>query len=148
MSLCFATYLAVSLSELSLEYFSLLLLLDLDLLNVLDLLFNLDLDLLLDFDLLIALDVDWDLDLLLDLDLLNDLEEKSLLAEVQYLKATIANELKMKKRVPAPDGKFKFVNLDRDTLINSIRTVIKPNNDKNLVNVENLLKNVLFPQKK
>ena len=66
----FTSCLAVSLpeSELSLEYFSLLLLLDLDWLLVLDLLFAIDL--VLDIDLLLDLDLLIDLYLLLDLDLL------------------------------------------------------------------------------
>ena len=43
-----------------------------------------------------------------DLNLLDGLDEKSMLLEISYLRATIALNIRQQQRVKLPDGKFKF----------------------------------------
>ena len=63
-----------------------------------------------------------------NISLLDTLSEDKLIAEVQYLKATVAGEVKIKKRVTDPaTKKYKYQTLPIDTLKNSIRNIVKPN---------------------
>ena len=76
-----------------------------------------------------------------NLEILDKLEEKDVIIEVSYLKATIAKEIKLRKRVKHPviPGKFKMEKLPVDQLKNSIRNVLKPDAGSTET-VENLLK--------
>ena len=59
--------------------------------------------------------------------LLDTLTEKQIISEVQYLKLTVAPDLKLKKRVKDPNNnRFKFLKLPREQLIRSIQGVVKP----------------------
>ena len=78
-----------------------------------------------------------------NLSLLDTLTEKEVLEEVKYLKATVAHELKMKKRITNPaTGKYKMKQLPLDHLKGCIRNVLKPSNDLP-ASIESLLINVL-----
>ena len=77
------------------------------------------------------------------MDILDKLNTKELLLEVQYLKATIASEIKMKKRIKNEEtGKFQMITFSRDVLITSIKNVIKPDDDAGKDSVEILLEKV------
>ena len=77
-----------------------------------------------------------------DSNLLDKLDEKSLLVEICYLRATIAPNIRQQRRVKLPDGKFKFLKYLTSELKTSIRNVIKPENDQQ-DDVDALLKSVL-----
>ena len=59
---------------------------------------------------------------------LNKLTEEELLAEISYLRATIAPDIRMKRRVKI-GGKFKMVNFTINELTVSIKNAVKPEND-------------------
>ena len=74
-----------------------------------------------------------------NINLLDSLDEKQIILEATYLKATVAKEIKLKKRVKDLDtDKFRMVSLPSEQIKQSIRNVIKPQNDVS-GNVENLL---------
>ena len=76
-----------------------------------------------------------------NIDLLDSLDEKQIILEATYLKATIAKEIKLKKRVKDLEtDKFRMVKLPLDQIKQSILNVIKPQNDVS-ENVEYLLTN-------
>ena len=76
-----------------------------------------------------------------NIDLLDSLDEKQIILEATYLKATIAKEIKLKKRVKDLDtDKFRMVKLPLDQIKQSILNVIKPQNDVS-ENIEYLLCN-------
>ena len=77
-----------------------------------------------------------------DLNLLDRLDEKSLLLEISYLRATIAPNIRQQRRVKLPDGKFKFLKFSISELKMSIRNAIKPENNLQ-DDVDTLLKSVL-----
>ena len=71
--------------------------------------------------------------------LLNSLDEEQIILEATYLKATIAKEIKLKKRVKDLDtDKFRMVKLPLEQIKQSILNVINPKNDVS-DNVDNLL---------
>ena len=77
-----------------------------------------------------------------NLDNIDKLDYKQLVSEVSYIKSTIGKNITMKKRVTDPVTKrFKMIPLPSDTLKNSIRNVIKPENDSGQYSVQNLLSN-------
>ena len=74
-----------------------------------------------------------------NIDLLDSLDEKQIILEATYLKATVAKEIKLKKRVKELDtDKFRMVKLPLEQIKQSILNVIKPQNDVS-ENVEYLL---------
>ena len=74
-----------------------------------------------------------------NINLLDSLDEKQIILEATYLKATVAKEIKLKKRVKDLDtDKFRMVSLPSEQIKQSIRNVIKPQNDVS-GNVENPL---------
>ena len=76
---------------------------------------------------------------LLNIHLLNSLDEEQIILEATYLKATIAKEIKLKKRVKDLDtAKFRMVKLPLEQIKQSILNVINPKNDVS-DNVDNLL---------
>ena len=71
--------------------------------------------------------------------LLNSLDEEQVILEATYLKATIAKEIKLKKRVKDLDtAKFRMVKLPLKQIKQSILNVINPMNDVS-DDVDNLL---------
>ena len=68
-----------------------------------------------------------------DIDKLEELDEDQLLKEVRYLRATVAPNIKEKRK----EGN-KFVKFNKEQLIFQLRNSIKPTSD-NDVDVENLL---------
>ena len=76
--------------------------------------------------------------------LLNSLDEEQVILEATYLKATIAKEIKLKKRVKDLDtAKFRMVKLPLEQIKQSILNVINPMNDVS-DDVDNLLVLYLF----
>ena len=72
---------------------------------------------------------------------LDNLDEKQLLLEVAYLRATIAPDIRQKRRVKTVDGKFKFQKFSIEELKTSIRNAVHPENELR-DNVDGLLKSV------
>ena len=73
--------------------------------------------------------------------LLDSLDEEQIILEATYLKATIAKEIKLKKRVKDLDAaKFRMVKLPLEQIKQSILNVINPKNDVS-ENVDHLLSN-------
>ena len=71
--------------------------------------------------------------------LLKDLTYEQVATEVSYLKATIASELRLKRRVQdTTTGKYKYINLPIDELYTGIRNVLNPSKDP-VESVEELL---------
>ena len=67
------------------------------------------------------------------------LDEEQIILEATYLKATIAKEIKLKKRVKDLDtDKFRMVKLPLEQIKQSILNVINPKNDVS-DNADNLL---------
>ena len=56
----------------------------------------------------------------------DSLSSKQLLEEVAYLRSTIAPDIRQKRRVRTPAGKFKMENFTDSELRVSIRNVLKP----------------------
>ena len=78
-----------------------------------------------------------------NLDLLETLDENQIIQEVSYLKATIASELKLKKRVTdSVSKKYKMLKLPTEQLKLSIKNVLQPSNGYGADSVENLLDKV------
>ena len=76
------------------------------------------------------------------LHLLDKLDEKQLINEVLYLKATIAGEIKVRKRVKDKvTAKFMMMVLPIDILKCSIKSVVNPTLEEH--NVEELLSTIL-----
>ena len=77
-----------------------------------------------------------------NLQLLNTLSEKEIILEVSYLKATVASELKLRKRIQVPEsGKYKMEKLPVEQLKLSIQNVLKPSGSVSS-DVEKLLENL------
>ena len=75
-----------------------------------------------------------------NLDILPTLTQKQLLTEVSFIKATVAKEMKMKRRVKDKvSGKFRYVTLENEVLIDSIKNVVKPDDANLNNNLEELL---------
>ena len=73
--------------------------------------------------------------------LLDSLDEEQIILEATYLKATIAKEIKLKKRVKDLDAaKFRMVKLPLEQIKQSILNVINPKNDVS-ENLDHLLAN-------
>ena len=73
------------------------------------------------------------------MDLLDSLDEKQIILEATYLKAIIAKEIKLKKRVKdLATDKFRMVSLPSEQIKQSFRNVIKPQNGV-CDNIENLI---------
>ena len=76
--------------------------------------------------------------------LLDSLDEEQIILEATYLKATIAKEIKLKKRVKDLDAaKFRMVKLPLEQIKQSILNVINPKNDVS-ENVDHLLSKFFF----
>lgn len=77
------------------------------------------------------------------LNLLSQLNENQLLAEISYLRLTVAPYIRQKRCVKVADGKYKMENLSRIELLTSIKNPLRPE-----VNVTkdtyNLLMNALI----
>ena len=72
----------------------------------------------------------------------NTLSEKEIILEVSYLKATVASELKLRKRIQVPEsGKYKMEKLPVEQLKLSIQNVLKPSGSVSS-DVEKLLENL------
>ena len=69
------------------------------------------------------------------------LNEKELLTEIKYLRATIAPNIRQKRRITV-DGKYKMEKFPVQELRQSIKNVVKPESDVTL-DVEKILKEVL-----
>ena len=76
-----------------------------------------------------------------DLNLLDRLDKKSLLLDISYMRATIAPNIRLRRRVKLPDGKFKFLKYSMSKLKTSIKNAINPENDLQ-DDVDTLLKSV------
>ena len=77
-----------------------------------------------------------------NLDKMEELSYKQLVTEVSYIKSTIGKDIKMKKRVTDPETKrFKMIPLPQQTLKNSIRNVLKPENESGQCSLTTLLSN-------
>ena len=74
-------------------------------------------------------------------DLLDKLDNKQLLLEFAYLRATVAPDIRQKRRVKILDGKFKFENLSKEELKTLIRNAVYPENELR-DDVDALLKSV------
>lgn len=77
-----------------------------------------------------------------DLNLLDKLDEKSLLLEISYLRLTITPDIRQRRKVKLPNGKFKFLKYSVYELKTAIRNAVKPENNLQ-DNVDTLLKSVL-----
>ena len=65
-----------------------------------------------------------------NIDLLDSLNEKQIILEATYLKATVAKEIKLKKRVKELEtDKFRMISLPSEQIKQSILNVIKLQND-------------------
>ena len=74
--------------------------------------------------------------------ILNNLGEKQLLAEVGYLRATVAPDIRQMRRVKTPEGRFKMEKFSIEELRVSIKNAIKP--EENITSdVDSLLKQAL-----
>ena len=74
--------------------------------------------------------------------ILNNLDEKQLLAEVGYLRATVAPDIRQMRRVKTPEGRFKMERFSIEELRVSIKNAIKP--EENITSdVDSLLKQAL-----
>ena len=76
-----------------------------------------------------------------NISLLEGLNEKEVIAEVTLLKATVANEIKLRKRIPDPanSGKFKMEKIPMEQLKRAIRNVLKPEKDGACDDIESVL---------
>ncbi|KAK6168582.1 hypothetical protein SNE40_019783 [Patella caerulea] len=63
------------------------------------------------------------------LNLLGELTERQLLAEVGYLRVTLAPDIRQKRRIRSDCGKYKMQSFSKDELKSAIRNVIKPESD-------------------
>ena len=76
------------------------------------------------------------------INILDDLEEHQLLAEVGYLRVTIAPDIRQMRRVKSAEGRFKMEKFSVDELRQSIKNAVKP--EENVTSdVDSLLKKVL-----
>ena len=76
------------------------------------------------------------------IDILDELDEKQLLAEVGYLRATIARDIRQMRRVKVDGGRFRMERFSTDELRTSIRNAVQP--IEHVANdVDSLLKNML-----
>ena len=74
-----------------------------------------------------------------NIDRLESLDDRQTILEATYLKATVAKEIKLKRRVKDLEtGNFRFVNLPLKQIKQSILNVIKPESDMS-ENVDSLL---------
>ena len=74
-----------------------------------------------------------------NIELLESLGEKQTILETTYLEATVAKEIKLKRRVKNLNtDKFRMVNLPLEQIKQFIHNVIKPENDMS-ENVESSL---------
>ena len=73
---------------------------------------------------------------------LKKLNEKQLLAEIGYLRATVAPDIRQKRRVKLANGRYKFENFSLKELRESIKCVLQPE-DNVTSSVELLLKAAL-----
>ena len=77
--------------------------------------------------------------------LLDTLTYEQVVNEVNYLKATVAKEIKLKKRITNPlTKKYTYDNLSMQELKSSIRSVISPEETSQGVQIDELLANVLW----
>ena len=84
-----------------------------------------------------------------NLNILPTLTQKQLLTEVSFLKATVAKEIKMKRRVKDKvSGKFSYVTFENGVLIDSIKNVVKPDDANLNNNLEELLLDAVQKQLK
>ncbi len=72
---------------------------------------------------------------------LSQLNEGQLLAEISYLRLTIAPDIRQMRRVKGTDGKFKMEKFSRNELQNSIKNALKPE-DNVASDINSLLMNV------
>lgn len=79
------------------------------------------------------------------LGLLDQLKSKDLLLEVGYLRATIAPDIKQKRRIRLDTGKFKMENFSDQELRTSIRNSVNP--ESNLAETVKTLLRVVFEEK-
>lgn len=73
--------------------------------------------------------------------LLNNLNEKKLLAEIGYLRVTIAPDIRQRRRVKAETGRYKMERFTDDELRTSIKNAINPEANVNK-DVDSLLRGV------
>lgn len=74
------------------------------------------------------------------IDVVNSMDEKQLLNEIAYLRATVAPNIKQQRRIKV-EGKFRMEKLTKDELIIEIKNAIKPETEAN-VSIQQLLKSV------
>ena len=76
-----------------------------------------------------------------EISILDKLSEKELLLEISYLRLTVAPNIRQRRRVTLPTGKYKYENLSILELKTSIQNAVKPESDlRNDIN--QLLKSV------
>ena len=62
-------------------------------------------------------------------DLLDKMDNKQLLLEIAYLRATVAPDIRQKRRVKMLDRKLKFENFSKEELKTSIRNAVHRENE-------------------
>ena len=76
-----------------------------------------------------------------EINILDNLSEKQLLLEISYLRLTVAPNIRQRRRVTLPSGKYTYEKLTIPELKISIQNAVKPENDlRNDIN--QLLKSV------
>ena len=76
-----------------------------------------------------------------EINILDNLSEKQLLLEISYLRLTVAPNIRQRRRVTLPSGKYTYEKLTIPELKTSIQNAVKPENDlRNDIN--QLLKSV------
>ena len=63
------------------------------------------------------------------IDILDSLNEKQLFAELCYLRATVAPDIRQMRRVKSNDGRFRMEKFSADELRTSIRNAVQPEDD-------------------
>ena len=76
------------------------------------------------------------------IDILDSLNEKKLLAEVCYLRATVAPDICQMRRVKTNDGRFRMEKFSADEPRTSIRNAVQPEDDVTN-DIDSLLMNVI-----
>ena len=74
-----------------------------------------------------------------DLNKLENLTESEILNEVRYLRQTVAPNIREKRKVDK-----KFIKYSKEELIQQITSVLKPENEEELGNIDMLIKNSIF----
>ena len=78
------------------------------------------------------------------LDIVNEMDEKQLLHEISYLRATVAPNIRQQRRIKV-DGRFRMEKFSKNELITEIKNAVKPETEMN-VSIQELLKTAFVSQ--